>query len=74
LRKRRTASKPSLSSLDRAGTSRMAALLGENEFVLRCQPQAIGVAAMNNDNVARADEQIPARHAIVDDGQTSLDT
>ena len=52
----------------------MAALLGENELVLRGQPQVICVAAVKNDDLARADKQIPALDAIVDDRQAALDT
>jgi hypothetical protein len=52
--------------------SRIAASLGENEFVLGRQPQAIGVAAMTNDNVASANKQISTVNVIVDDRQSAL--
>lgn len=53
---------------------RIAALLGEDEFVLCCQPQTIDVAAMQNDDVARAQENLPAVHTIIDDCYLAAET
>src|SRR5262245_4788166 len=41
--------------------------LGEDELVLRGQPQPVVVAAMDDDDLARPHEQIAAVHATVHD-------